>query len=107
MQGVRAGTPGEQASSGEARTATSEDARSGTDHLMKEVVEHVNMLAALRRVRANKESPGIDGMTVVRIPMIWDTRSESSGTPSERSDAGAVVQYSTTRCWTSRSSSSG
>ena len=44
---------------------------------------------------------------LLRIPMIWDTRSESSGTPSERSDAGAVVQYSTTRCWTSRSSSSG
>lgn len=63
-QGVRAGTSGEQALSGEARTATSEEARSGTDHLMEEVVERGNMLAALRRVRANKGSPGIDGMTV-------------------------------------------
>lgn len=31
---------------------------------MEEVVERQNVLAALRRVRANKGSPGIDGMTV-------------------------------------------
>ncbi len=44
-----------------------------------------------------------DAGFAVRIPTKWDTRSESSGTPSERSDAGAFVQYVTPRCWASRS----
>jgi group II intron reverse transcriptase/maturase len=50
--------------SGEALRATSGNERSGTGHLMEEMVERQNVLAALKRVRKNKGSPGIDGMTV-------------------------------------------
>jgi RNA-directed DNA polymerase len=49
---------------GEPRPATNETERSGTDHLMEEVVESRNVEEALKRVRRNKGSPGIDGMTV-------------------------------------------
>src|ERR1700722_5803116 len=39
-----------------------------TNRLMEEVCERENLKAALRQVRANKGSPGVDGMTVVGIP---------------------------------------
>lgn len=39
-----------------------------TAMLMEEVVRRENLLFALRRVRANKGSPGIDGMTVEELP---------------------------------------
>ena len=46
--------------------------RSGTTeeqyHLIELVVERQNCLAALKRVKANKGSPGIDGMTVGELP---------------------------------------
>ncbi len=35
---------------------------------MEEVVERANLTAALQRVKANKGSPGIDGMTVEALP---------------------------------------
>ena len=35
---------------------------------MEEIVERANLTAALRRVKANKGSPGIDGMTVAQLP---------------------------------------
>ena len=35
-----------------------------TTHLMEEVVRRENLQRALKRVRANKGSPGVDGMTV-------------------------------------------
>lgn len=56
--------------SGEARSATHEDERSGTDDekLLELVVERSNVEAALRRVKKNKGSPGIDGMTVEELP---------------------------------------
>ena len=54
--------------SGEAPTAANGDRRSGTDHLMEEVVERSNARAALKRVRQNKGSPGSDGMTVEELP---------------------------------------
>jgi len=38
--------------------------RSGRGELMERVVERSNLLAALKRVKSNKGSPGIDGMTV-------------------------------------------
>jgi RNA-directed DNA polymerase len=47
---------------------------SGTDtlvseeRLMEQVVERGNLLAALRRVKRNAGSPGIDGMTVAELP---------------------------------------
>ena len=50
--------------SGEAASATTEDERSGASGLMEQVLSRPNMLAALKRVRKNKGSPGIDGMTV-------------------------------------------
>lgn len=48
----------------EAATAGRGTERSGTGGLMELVVERQNLMAALNRVRSNKGSPGIDGMTV-------------------------------------------
>jgi RNA-directed DNA polymerase len=39
----------------------------GTNRLMEEICERENLKAAMRRVRANKGSPGVDGMTVIGI----------------------------------------
>jgi len=50
--------------SGEAMAATRGNRRSGTSALMEQVVEASNLRSALKRVRRNKGSPGIDGMTV-------------------------------------------
>ena len=53
--------------SGEASPAAQGNERSGNDRpreLMERVVERGNLLAALKRVRKNKGSPGIDGMGV-------------------------------------------
>jgi RNA-directed DNA polymerase len=56
--------------SGEARSAAHEDVRSGKgdEQLLELVVERSNVEAALRRVKKNKGSPGIDGMTVEELP---------------------------------------
>jgi len=54
--------------SGEASTAASGNERPGTSRLMEEVVERGNAKAALKRVRQNKGSPGVDGMTVDELP---------------------------------------
>ena len=63
--------------SGEARPAASGDERSGTAALMERVVERGNVKAALKRVRQNKGSPGVDGMTVDELPQHlvenWET----------------------------------
>lgn len=40
----------------------------GTEGLMEEVVERENLKEALRRVKANRGSPGVDGMTVDDLP---------------------------------------
>jgi len=40
----------------------------GTERLMEEVCELGNCKQALRRVKANKGSPGVDGMTVDELP---------------------------------------
>lgn len=50
--------------SGEASTAASGTERPGTDCLIEEMVRRDNAKAALKRVKQNKGSPGIDGMTV-------------------------------------------
>src|SRR5437667_2104678 len=39
-----------------------------TNSLMEVVCERENLKKALRRVKANKGSPGIDGMTVDQLP---------------------------------------
>ena len=60
---------------GEAREAGREETESSgaasgtespasTNRLMEEVCERENLKAALRQVKANKGSPGVDGMTV-------------------------------------------
>lgn len=54
--------------SGEVSPAASGDERSGTDHLMELVVGRGNAKVALKRVRRNKGSPGVDGMTVDELP---------------------------------------
>jgi RNA-directed DNA polymerase len=56
--------------SGEARSAAHENARSGNgdEKLLELVVERSNVEAALRRVKKNKGSPGVDGMTVEELP---------------------------------------
>jgi len=41
---------------------------SGASGLMERVVSRPNMLAAYKRVRENKGSPGIDGVTVEQLP---------------------------------------
>jgi RNA-directed DNA polymerase len=40
----------------------------GSQQLMEEVCERENLREALKQVRANKGSPGIDGMTVGQLP---------------------------------------
>ena len=52
----------------EALMATHEIGHLGTSGLMAEVVSRQNLQAALKRVRQNKGSPGIDGMTVEELP---------------------------------------
>jgi RNA-directed DNA polymerase len=39
-----------------------------TEHLMEEVCQRENLKEALKRVRQNKGSPGVDGMTVKELP---------------------------------------
>ncbi|MBU1932254.1 group II intron reverse transcriptase/maturase, partial [Patescibacteria group bacterium] len=52
----------------EAPTAIHRTERSGASDLMEKVCERPNLQAALKRVRKNKGSPGIDGMTVDELP---------------------------------------
>ena len=52
----------------EAPTAAHGNERSGASDLMAKVCERRNLQAALKRVRKNKGSPGIDGMTVDELP---------------------------------------
>lgn len=52
----------------EALTATRANERSGTSDLMERVCERANLQAAMKRVRKNKGSAGIDGMTVDELP---------------------------------------
>jgi RNA-directed DNA polymerase len=39
-----------------------------TDSLMEEVCQRDNLWQALKRVQANKGAPGVDGMTVRKLP---------------------------------------
>jgi len=48
-------------------TTVSERSKPLTVMLMEEVVRRENLLSALKRVRANKGSPGIAGMTVEEL----------------------------------------
>jgi RNA-directed DNA polymerase len=48
--------------------ASGQDTPVGEERLMQRVVERGNLLAALRRVKRNGGSPGIDGMSVEALP---------------------------------------
>ena len=64
--------------SGEISTVANGNGRSGSDHrLMEAVVERANAIAALKRVRQNRGSPGIDGMTVDDLPTYLTTEWEA------------------------------
>ena len=52
----------------EASPAGSGDERLGSSDLMEQACERQNLWAALKRVRQNAGSPGIDGMTVKELP---------------------------------------
>jgi group II intron reverse transcriptase/maturase len=52
----------------EVSVATQGDERSGASGLLDRALERTNLQAALKRVRSNKGSPGIDGMTVDELP---------------------------------------
>jgi group II intron reverse transcriptase/maturase len=58
----------ERQRSGEARSVENGNARSGTNNLMEEVIGRDNVEQALKRVRKNQGSPGIDGMSVDELP---------------------------------------
>ena len=49
-------------------TVASERPEPLTAMLMEEVVRRENLLSALKRVRSNRGSPGVDGMTVEELP---------------------------------------
>lgn len=53
--------------SGEVRPAAPGDEHSGTDDLIEQIVTRSNCIQALRRVRKNKGSPGVDGMSVTEL----------------------------------------
>ena len=50
------------------RARRSTEIPAGNQRLMEEVCERENRRKALKRVRANQGSPGIDGMTVDELP---------------------------------------
>jgi len=59
----------------EAPKAAKDSGHPGKDSagLMERVVSHPNLKAALKRVRKNKGSPGIDGMTTEELlPYLWE-----------------------------------
>jgi RNA-directed DNA polymerase len=49
-------------------TVNDPESPASTNRLMEEVCERENLKEALRRVKSNKGSPGIDGMTVNELP---------------------------------------
>lgn len=63
--------------SDESSTAVHENEHSGAGGLMEAMLERRNLNAALRRVKKNAGSPGVDGMTVQELlPHLWDHWSE-------------------------------
>ncbi len=59
--------------SDEPPTAQHGTERPGADGVMEAALERANMQAALRRVKKNRGSPGVDGMTVDELlPYLWD-----------------------------------
>lgn len=74
QRGTSRGANGE--ASGETRGGEPEPANDEAVHprwneLMEEVVADANVAQAMKRVRSNQGSPGIDGMTVDELPAHW------------------------------------
>jgi len=65
LTGAARGAAGEETESSVATSGAESPAR--TDRLMEEVCERENLKEALRQVKANKGSSGVDGMTVVAL----------------------------------------
>src|ERR1035438_9618840 len=65
LTGAARGAAGEETESSGATRGPESPAK--TDRLMEEVCERENLQEALRQVKANKGSPGVDGMTVVAL----------------------------------------
>ena len=65
LTGAARGVAGEETESSVATSGPKSPAK--TQRLMEEVCERENLKEALRRVKANKGSAGVDGMTVGRI----------------------------------------
>jgi len=53
---------------GEVQPGTHRDERSGSGGLMERIVVRDNLRQALKRVKKNHGSPGVDGMTVEELP---------------------------------------
>ena len=65
LTGAARGVAGEETESSGATSGPENPAK--TDRLMEEVCERENLKEALRQVKANKGSSGVDGMTVVAL----------------------------------------
>jgi RNA-directed DNA polymerase len=66
LTGAARGVAGEETESSVATSGPESPAK--TDRLMEEVCERENLKEALRQVKANKGSAGVDGMTIVALP---------------------------------------
>ena len=66
LTGAARGVAGEETESLLATNGSESPAR--TDRLMEEVCERENLKAALRQVKGNKGSAGVDGVTVNQLP---------------------------------------
>ncbi|MEO7093299.1 MAG: group II intron reverse transcriptase/maturase [Polyangiales bacterium] len=83
-----AGEARDELPSGEPARATNEPAHPRWNELMEEVVAPENIARAMKRVRSNRGSPGIDGMTVDELPDHWQ---RTGGTVCEQLLAGTYV----------------
>jgi RNA-directed DNA polymerase len=71
----RGETPRRDVQEVEAVTATAEpESPASTEHLMEAICDPDNIEAALRTVVRNKGAPGVDGITVKRLPGILKAR---------------------------------
>ena len=71
QRGLARGAPGEaggETRSGEPMRVADEPGHPRWNELMEEVVAPVNIARAMKRVRQNRGSPGIDGMTCDELP---------------------------------------
>jgi RNA-directed DNA polymerase len=66
LTGETRGVAGEETESLMATSGPESPAR--TNRLMEEVVERENLKEALRQVKGNKGSAGVDGITVTQLP---------------------------------------